>query len=154
MLIKAFYYFVQLGVDNLPNGFGEYLTIKRIFFFFLPTGFLDIKPIEFSYIMHNAYYGTSAAHGLSMHPTIIGDAFGNGGLLGVILYPALLVLLFSSIEKLLLKSQSAITLIGPCCLLAMYMARGAVYNGFVFFAGASILISIFLFLIKSPTPKK
>lgn len=148
MLIKSFYMFVQIGIEQLPIEFGRFDSLRRILFFFLPTGLFELKPIEFSYIMHNLYYGSSAGDGLSLHPTIIGEAFANGGLLGILIYPALIVLLFVTINTKLLKRNNSYMYIGPVCTLCLFLSRGAVYNGFVFFVGSCLILLILSKLSK------
>lgn len=150
-LINAYFYFVNTNFSQLPDGFGEFQTIRRLLFFFLPTGLMDLKPQEFSYVMYVAYYGGSMGDGLSMHPTIVGDAYANGRMLGVLIYPLLISLFFSAIERVIKGSASAVLFIGPACFLSIYFARGAVYNGFVFFIGAILLIYSFLYASRIKT---
>lgn len=145
-LINSFYLFIETGINKLPEEFGRFDSIRRIMFFFLPTGFLDLKPAEFSYVMHNVFFGSSQGSGLSLHPTIVGEAFANGGLLGVVIYPILIVVVFSFITKWILNSSWSYFYIGPASVLSLFLARGALYNAFVFFIG-SILVVLFVILL-------
>ena len=82
--INAFFYF--LYIDGDFPGFGENITLQRIFLFWLPA----LKEVDFSYIMHSAYYGSSLGDSLYMHPTVFGDAYANSGWPGAFLYAVFL----------------------------------------------------------------
>lgn len=148
LLIKSLYLFVDRGMEFLPEEFGGFYTLRRLLFFFLPTGLFDLKPMEFSYIMYEVYYGSGNGNGLSLHPTIIGEAFANGGLLGVVLYPILIVWLFSFISVVLSKNKVSYVYIGPVCVLCLFLARGAIYNGFVFFIGSCVILATLSKVLK------
>lgn len=143
VLVDAFVYFVQ--VDNNIQGFGEGATLLRLLFFWIPSFVADVKPIEFSYVMHAAYFRTGSITGLSMHPTILGDAFANHGYIGAVIYGALIGFGFSLVEKwggsrFSINGLIFISSILSVSLLAL--ARGAVYNSFMF-----TVIPIFLYFL-------
>jgi len=144
--INAFYYFVSK--NNEFPGFGENFTLKRIIFFW----FVDMKPTEFSYLMHSAYYGSSPSEGLSMHPTIYGDAYGNAWWFGAFIYSIFLSLYISILEllirfvktKKIIFSLAIFSIIGAS---ALIFARGAVYNAFMF-SFIPILFFLIIFVIR------
>jgi len=129
-LINGFYYFVQN--NNNFSGFEHNNTIKRIIFFAFP----DIKPEEFSYIMHSAYYGSNPSDRLSIHPTIFGDAYGNAWWFGAFIYSVFLGLYISFLE-IITKFFNKNSIFKICsfsiiCTISLIFARGAVYNGFMY----------------------
>ncbi|NAR82142.1 hypothetical protein GPS53_04065 [Acinetobacter haemolyticus] len=139
--INAFFYFVSKGNDFV--GFEQNLTLKRILFFWFP----EVKPIDFSYYMHSAYYGSSPSEGLSMHPTVYGDAYGNAWWFGAFLYSIFLSLYISVLEvfiklikyKKMVLSLAIFSIISTS---ALIFARGAIYNAFMF-----SFLPVFLFFI-------
>lgn len=131
--VNAFYFFIYNG--NAFPGFLENITLQRIFLFWLPSFDGWGKPADFSYYMHSAYFGTSVADGLSMHPTVFGDAYGNAGILGAFIYPVLLAAMFSLAESVVSLWHSkafAVAVFAILSVNALTFARGAVYNAFMF----------------------
>ncbi|WP_349929755.1 O-antigen polymerase [Acinetobacter sp. A1-4-2] len=129
-LINGFYYFVQN--NNNFSGFENNNTIKRIIFFAFP----GIKPEEFSYIMHSAYYGSNPSDRLSIHPTVFGDAYGNAWWFGAFIYSSFLGLYIGLLE-LLNKFFDKDSIFRICvfsiiCTVSLIFARGAIYNGFMY----------------------
>lgn len=148
----AFLFFVEH--DNSFPGFGENITFARVFLFWLPSFLLELKPIEFSYYMHAAYYGSSVTDSLSMHPTVFGDAYGNAGFWGVFIYSAFLSLFFSALEFFVrLDKGSFLRGCGFSILsvTTLVFARGAIYNGFMYTLLPFLFCSLclcFFFLIN------
>ena len=131
--VDAFFFFVERG-GSFPD-FGENFTLWRILFFWMPSNELFVKPVDFSYVMHSAYFGSSVDEGLSMHPTVFGDAYGNAGFAGAFLYSGFLALYFSLLEgfvKLLGSRLIEIAAFSVFAVCSLTLARGAVYNGFMF----------------------
>lgn len=147
--VQAFYYYIYHHNDF--DGFGQNITLKRIVFFWVPQSFGWVKPPDFSYYMHSAYYGSSVYDNLSMHPTVFGDAYGNAGFFGAFIYSFALALYFSLIEKFQVLSKdpvfrwAAFSIVAVNCLT---FARGAVYNAFMFSFLALILTAFFVFVFK------
>lgn len=140
--INAFYYFVSK--NNQFYGFGENYTIKRIIFFWL----VDLKPTEFSYLMHSAYYGSNPSEGLSMHPTVYGDAYGNAWWFGAFIYSFFLSLYITFLEFItkFIKTKKNIFILAVFSIIstsALIFARGAIYNAFMF----SFIPIVFFFVI-------
>jgi len=150
--INAFYYFVSKNNDFF--GFGQNFTLKRIIFFW----FVDMKPTEFSYLMHSAYYGSSPSEGLSMHPTIYGDAYGNAWWFGAFIYSIFLSLYISVLEFLIriinfkkfIFSLAVFSIISAS---ALIFARGAVYNAFMF-SFIPIFFFFVIFMVRNMLKKK
>lgn len=131
--VDAFLFFVEQ--NNEFPGFGENITLVRIALFWLPGFLLDLKPIEFSYYMHSAYYGSSVSDSLSMHPTVFGDAYGNAGFWGFLIYSAFLSLFFSILEFFVRFDRGCFLRGCGFSILSvttLIFARGAIYNGFMF----------------------
>lgn len=128
-LFDAFLHFIS--INNYFPGFEENATLRRILFFWYPP----IKPPEFSYTMHDAYFGYMKNDGLSMHPTVFGDAYANAGLWGMAIYSILLALIVGAIENLVKTTKSPVvmfTAYGTLSVTLLVFARGAVYNAFMF----------------------
>lgn len=145
-LFDAFLHFIY--IDNHFPGFGENITLQRVVFFAIPP----LKPEEFSYIMHSAYFGYVPKEGLSMHPTIFGDAWGNSGYLGALIYSILLSVIVHIIERIVKISNNPVIIqscFGILTVTLLIFARGAVYNAFMFtFLPITIVIFSTLLLTK------
>jgi len=131
--VDAFLFFVER--NNEFPGFGENITLIRTALFWLPGFLLDLKPVEFSYYMHSAYYGSLVSDSLSMHPTVFGDAYGNAGFWGFIIYSAFLSLFFSILEFFVRLDKGCFLRGCGFSILSvstLIFARGAIYNGFMF----------------------
>jgi hypothetical protein len=142
-LADAFHYFVS--IDNAHPGFSQNSTMIRILSIPFAPFFESARTTEFSYIMHNAYYGSDSGTGLSMHPTAYGDAFANLGVIGMPIYGACLALYFWLLESLGSASKSPNFepfVFSILAVASLSFARGAVYNAFMF----SFLPFIFLAL--------
>jgi len=140
--VKAFYFFVYKG--DAFVGFGENITLQRVLLFWLPSFGDWVKPPDFSYVMHSAYYGSALEDSLSMHPTVFGDAFGNAGYVGALTYSTLLALYFSGVEYLVKASRSYLLKLSAfslMCVCALIFARGAIYNAFMFSLLPLILVA-------------
>lgn len=140
--VQVFYFFVYKA--NAFRGFEENITLQRILLFWLPSLGTWTKPPEFSYLMHSAYFGSNIDEKLSMHPTVFGDAFGNAGYLGAVIYSSLLALFFSIVEyfaKITSSSTVKVSAFSLLCVCSLIFARGAVYNAFMFNFLALILVT-------------
>lgn len=142
VFIDAFYHFIYFNNDFL--GFEQNFTLKRIVFFW----FKDVKPVEFSYLMHSAYYGSSPSENLSMHPTVFGDAYANAWWFGAFIYAIFLALYISLLElssKIFSESRNSFKIIifSLIAITSLMFARGAVYNAFMY----SLLPTIFFILV-------
>lgn len=141
-LINGFYYFVQN--NNNFNGFENNNTLKRVFLFAFPS----LKPEEFSYIMHSAYYGSNPSDRLSIHPTVYGDAYGNAWWFGAFIYSLFIAFYISFLEitaKFINKSSLyKLCVFSIICTCSLIFARGAIYNAFMY--SFIPLFFIFLFL--------
>lgn len=136
-IIDVFYYLMERG--EYVVGFSEGWSYLRVFFFYLPAGLFDIKPLDFSYEIWNAYTGIYNVGG-SLHPTHYGMAFGNFSWLGVLFGPIFLIL-FSVAYDFIIKSLNINGLMVISSFLSgtVLMARGSIYNGFLV-----VIIGLFL----------
>ena len=129
-LINGFYYFVQN--NNNFNGFENNNTLKRVLLFAFP----GLKPEEFSYIMHSAFYGSSPSERLSIHPTVYGDAYGNAWWFGAFIYSFFIAIYISFLEltaKFINKSSLyRLCVFSIICTCSLIFARGAIYNAFMY----------------------
>ncbi|OAL82706.1 hypothetical protein AY605_12050 [Acinetobacter sp. SFD] len=140
--IEAFYYFIYN--NNNFEGFDKNYTLTRILFFWFP----DFKPIEFSYLMHSAYFGSSPNEGLSMHPTVFGDAYANSWWLGAFIYSSFLALYISLLELMVRffdnsRKYFKVIVFSIISIVSLIFARGAVYNAFMY----SFLPIMMLFIL-------
>jgi oligosaccharide repeat unit polymerase len=140
--IDAFYYFIYFN-NNFP-GFEKNFTLIRILLFWFP----DFKPVEFSYLMHSAYFGSSPGEGLSMHPTVFGDAYANAWWFGAFIYSIFLAFYISMLESLVRFFDSSrdyfkVIVFSIISIVSLIFARGAIYNAFMY----SFLPIIFLFIL-------
>lgn len=132
--LDAFHFFIS--ENNTFAGFNENYTLYRVLFFWTPSSW-DLKPPEFSYVMHAAYYGSNLGGTLSMHPTVYGDAYGNAGMYGSVIYPIFLALFFSLVEfsaKLNRNDAYKLFVFAILTVNSLTFARGAIYNAFMFTA--------------------
>lgn len=138
-LIDGLYYFISY--QNEFEGFNQNITLVRTLFFWIPSFLLDFKPVEVTYYMFQAYYGDHYSYKYSYHPTIFGDAYGNFGLLGAVLYSLYLAFIISVCE--FFSKQSIISRFYLFALLSVVLlifARGAFYNAFMY-----LVITFFIF---------
>lgn len=140
--IEAFYYFIYN--NNNFEGFGNNYTLTRILFFWFP----DFKPIEFSYLMHSAYFGSSPSEGLSMHPTVFGDAYANSWWMGAFTYSFFLAIYISLLELTVRffdnsRNYFKVIVFSIISIVSLIFARGAVYNAFMY----SFLPILMLFIL-------
>lgn len=138
--IDAFYYFIHFRNDF--TGFEENITLKRILLFWYPY----FKPIEFSYLMHSAYFGSSTSENLSMHPTVFGDAYANAWWFGAFVYSIFLAVYISILESTVRffgdsKRHIKVIVFSIVSITSLIFARGAIYNAFMY-----SLLPIFLLI--------
>jgi len=146
-LKNAFYYF--LANNNDFPGFGQGATYIRMLLVYVPTQLsFGLKPLDFAQTMGAAY---GLAPGGSYHPTLFGDAYANFA------WPGILIGVFwgaySSIgDFLITRFKSGLISILAFCLLAssyVIIARGAVYNAFLWVAWGLPVLAVIAFF----TPK-
>lgn len=147
-LIDGLYYFVSKGNDF--EGFNQNITLIRTLFFWLPSFLIDFKPVEVTYYMFQAYYGDHYSYKYSYHPTVFGDAYGNFGLLGSVLYSFYLAFIIGIIE-FMSKRNSIIGfyLFALLSVVMLIFARGAFYNAFMY-----LMVPFFIFYIFNLICKK
>ncbi len=90
--------------------------------------------------MKNGCYGVSG----SLHVTAIGDSILNQKYVGWLFFSLLYAMLFTCLDLLLRKFRFGFILFGVFSVVGFYMARGAVYNGFII-----LLITGFIFTLFS-----
>lgn len=127
-LINTLYYFVEKGgVNNaIPHS-----TLIRISLLAIPESILPFeKPRDLSHILWDEKTGVLGVSG-SLHVTAIGDSMLNSQYLGWFLYSLLYAVLFSFLDVILRREKLGFLWFGVFSVVGLYMARGAVYNGFV-----------------------
>lgn len=142
-LKKYFYYFIYN--DNNFDDFGKGNTYKRILFVWLPTKWsFGIKPNDFALSMGHAVDPT--IKGYSVHPTLFGDCYANLGFWGSILLGMFWAIYVTVLDKIVIKQKDLFLKLSMYSLSAIayvIIARGSVYNGFVWmFFGFIILYCI------------
>ena len=144
-IIDVFYYLIESG-SNI-TGYSEGWSYLRMMFFFLPTGWMDIKPNDFSYEIWNAYTGIHGVGG-SLHPTHYGMVFGNFGWFGCLL-GAILLAAFSRMYDVTVFTFKVNGLLVLSSFLSgsVLMARGSLYNGFMVVI-LGLMLGIALNIIK------
>lgn len=146
-LRKYFYQFI--ANDNNYEGFNSGSTYLRMLMVYLPSRFaFDIKPSDFAVTMGWAMTGRV---GQSIHPTLFGDAYANYNIWGFFI--GFLWGKFANVCDLIVyKIRLPLNKILCFCLFAVsfiIIARGSVYNGFVYVAyGVPLLIVLDIFSTK------
>lgn len=145
-LIETLYYFVEKGGVKL-----EYnnVTLIRLLTIPFPSSIIPLdKPKELSHILWDQKTKLTNVSG-SLHPTVIGDSILNSFYIGSLLYGFLYGALFFVLDIVIKHSNSRILLFGLVCTVSLYIARGAVYNGFIILiVGWTIIQVLSLGLIK------
>jgi hypothetical protein len=140
-------YVIEKSYDHYP--YHAWITAKRLLFLYLPTGwFPDIKPPDITYTFYidafsdgifdaSTYYNKLAAlidagQTGSIHPDLWGDAYANGGIAGILIYPICLGFILVLIERWLRKlSPVGVFMIVPLTIVGYLMiARGNIVIGF------------------------
>lgn len=140
-LVKTLYFFVEKGGvdDETP-----FPTILRLSLLPIPSVILPFeKPKELSHILWNEKMGVMGVSG-SLHVTAIGDSILNQKYVGWLFFSLLYAMLFTCLDLLLRKFRFGFILFGVFSVVGFYMARGAVYNGFII-----LLITGFIFTLFS-----
>jgi hypothetical protein len=164
-IIRYYNFVIQLGYDYWS--IHEWPTLKRLALLYIPSSIIpDIKPMDITYHIwsdalreglfnEDPYYNqllAVAAEGQlgSLHPTLWGDAYINGGVLAIIIYSILLSTLLVLIDKFLLKlSPAGIFMLMPVTAVGYLMiARGNIVIG-IGYLGYIIPIAIILAYIFS-----
>lgn len=146
-IYRYYNYVIEASYDDYP--YHAWVTVKRLALLYFPTGWApDIKPMDITYRL----YSDAFADGIfnesafferlritmegeqagSIHPTLWGDMYANGGLAGVVIYPVCLGFFLVLIERYIRKlSPAGIFLIVPLTIVGYIMvARGNVVIGF------------------------
>ena len=150
-LRRHFYYF--MSKDNNFKDFGEGNTYIRMLLVAIPTKWsLGIKPNDFAISMGYAIDPT--VEGYSIHPTLFGDCYANFGMLGM--FMGIFWAIYATVLDYILNKQKEIvkyssTLI--CSVAYIIIARGSVYNGFVWQFYGLIMLQV-IALISRITIKK
>jgi hypothetical protein len=146
-IYRYYNYVIDRSYDHYP--YQAWVTFKRFFLLYLPTGWApDIKPADITYTLYadafadgifdeSAYYSRlrsllEAGQTGSIHPTLWGDAYANGGLVGILIYPVWLGFILVLIERYIRKlSPVGIFMIVPLIIVGYLMiARGNIVIGF------------------------
>ncbi len=143
---NGLYFFIEN--NNNFEGFNKGLTYKRLCLFFIPSpilefiGLKDLKPKDFAINMYSAYKENPQNIRGTFHPTIYGDAFANFHFFGVLI-SIFWALFFSLIDfKFNLLNFRFILFFVPINSFLILIARGAIYNGFLRFILALLLVII------------
>jgi hypothetical protein len=146
-IYRYYNYVIDTSYDEYP--YRAWVTVKRLILLYCPTSWApDIKPMDITYRL----YSDAFADGIfnesafferlritiegeqagSIHPTLWGDMYANGGLAGVVIYPVCLGFILVLIERYIRKlSPAGIFLIVPLTIVGYIMvARGNVVIGF------------------------
>ncbi len=146
-IYRYYNYVIDKSYDHYP--YHAWVTIKRLLLLYLPTGWApNIKPADITYTFYtdafadgifdeSAYYSRlksliEAGQPGSIHPTLWGDAYANGGPVGILIYPVWLGFILVLLERYIRKLNSAgIFLIVPLTIAGYLMiARGNIVIGF------------------------
>lgn len=146
-IYRYYNYVIDRNYDHYP--YHAWITVKRLVLLYLPTGWVpDIKPIDITYQLYsdafadgifnqNIYYNrmkalAEAGQTGSIHPTLWGDAYANGGIAGIVIYPFFLGLILVMMDRYTRKlSPVGIFMIVPLTIVGYLMiARGNVVIGF------------------------
>lgn len=127
-LRDGFYYFIA-GDNRFPE-FGQFNTYIRLVFILVPTQFsFGLKPDEFTVSMASAYQNNYFNTTSSMHPTLFGDCFANGGIAGIFL-ACFWAVFVSVIERRLNRTlpERRIYYFSTLSCIFVIIGRGSVYN--------------------------
>ena len=147
-LRNVFYTFIDN--NNNYSGFNEMATYIRMLFVYIPTKFsFGLKPSDFAETMALALGGSE---GGSMHPTLFGDCYANGGFLAFflgILWGIIANIIDYVIGRIKHFDVKRLLYVLSACSFIV-IGRGAVYNGFVNIAwGFLFLLIIYYLFLKN-----
>lgn len=149
------YHFYNYVIDKSYEGDGyrAWVTLKRLVLIYVPTWSLpDIKPVDITYklyadafadgLFNETPYFTGIADLMdagqsgSIHPTIWGDAYVNGGMAGILVYPVLFGFVLVLIEKCVRRlTPVGLFMLAPLTIVGYaFVARGNVVIGFGYLA--------------------
>lgn len=156
---KAFLF----SVESVLNGIWDFtplVTLRRLFFFYLPTtdSLAMIKPQDLTYDLWNfaylnGYFNESAyreslrinflsSQTGSLHPTIWGDGLLNMSWASIFIWPVLLVIFVIYLERYISSKRMIVDpriLANAAAPALMYVVRGNVYLGmFLLIVGAML----------------
>lgn len=138
-LRDGFYYFIA-GDNRFPE-FGQFNTYIRLLFILVPTQFsFGLKPDEFTVSMASAYQNNYFNTTSSMHPTLFGDCFANGGIAGIFL-ACFWAVFITVIERMLSKTlpERRIYYFSTLSCIFVIIGRGSVYNACLYGLVACVL---------------
>lgn len=145
-LLDSLFYILSNNV--VSNHLDQNATLIRLLTFFIPDGFIE-KPQDVSSVVWDIYIGVAGVNG-SYHPTAIGESYLNNSHYGYILYPLLLVLIFTIYERLLLIKGGlfSILTLGLVVFSMFAFTRGASYNAFSVLTVCTVLILFSISTLK------
>lgn len=150
-LRRHFYYFINK--NNNFKDFGQGNTYIRMLLVAVPTKWsFGIKPSDFAISMGYAIDPT--VEGYSVHPTLFGDCYANFGMAGM--FMGIFWAIYATILDYILNKQKRIikyASILVCSISYIIIARGSVYNGFVWQFFGLIILQV-IFIISRITIKK
>lgn len=127
-VINTLYYFVEKEDFKLDY---NNITLVRVLTIPIPSILLPFnKPEELSNVLWNKKTGITGVSG-SLHPTVIGDSILNMSIYGPALYGFFYSFIFFLLELFYRQTKYKFLYFGLYCTVSFYIARGAVYNGFV-----------------------
>jgi hypothetical protein len=146
-IYRYYYYVIQKSYEHYP--YGAWTTAQRLALLYVPAKLApNIKPADITYTLYtdafddgvfddNPYLekiGMLLEEGQtgSIHPTLWGEAYANGGLIAVLVVPALLGIVLVTIEKYL----RALTPVGAVLIIPLTMV------GFLMVARGNTVIGI------------
>jgi hypothetical protein len=146
-IYRYYYYVVQKSYEHYP--YGAWTTAQRLALLYVPARLApDIKPADITYTLYtdafddgifddNPYLekiGMLLEEGQtgSIHPILWGEAYANGGLIAILVVPALLGIILVIIEKYLrgLTPVGAVLIIPLTMVGFLMVARGNSVIGF------------------------
>lgn len=145
-LIHTLYFFVDRG--GVKKDF-EFPTLLRLTLLPFPASMLSFeKPKDLSHQLWDEKTGLRGVSG-SLHATLIGDSILQSYKYGAVIFGIIYGMLFFVIEFFFRNLRIGKVLVfSLLCTFCFYVARGAVYNGFVNLVISSFLIFIFYIYVK------
>ena len=127
---------------------GNWLFFKKFFNLFIP-GTENIKTIEYELWDYYFSFGTNG----SMHPTLYGYSYADGGIFGVLFF---VFLAFSRVHiNTLINNTKDVRILGIVMYFVLFASRGSLYNSFILlFSTLSLWYIASLLLLKNNLFKK
>jgi hypothetical protein len=146
-IYRYYNYVIDKGYHYYP--YDAWITIKRLLLLYVPTTLIpEIKPQDITYRLYSdAFFDGIFSEFISysrlsfllesgqtgsLHPTLWGDGYANGGLVGIFIYPIWIGFILVLIEKYICKlAPDRIFMIIPLTIAGYLMiARGNIVIGF------------------------